>query len=927
MSEPPIVSIESPGDGASFDEGVTISMLGRVVDEAYDGQLDSLAATWAVDGGRVCSGAVFDSGGLSTCDYVFTAGEATITLTATDPAGQAATATATVQVNVNSAPTAQIIEPTPSGNYYSNYPIVFSGLATDGEDAADQLTVTFEDASGVLDIDGRPTSAGEVSGSVLLAEGNHFITMTVTDTTGRTGEDTVAIDVNGPNTIPSCVITAPESGFTTSTGETILFEGVATDPDIPYNTLDVSWVSDKDGVFGTSTPNSAGEFFVGVSTLSTNTHTITLEVTDETGALCTDAILVQIGNGPLVILDEPTTGSTYNQGDDLTFSARVSDAEDAATQVGFVWESDVDGTFSTQGANSSGVAAFTYDRLSLGTHTITVTATDTDGIASIDRATITVNGLPTAPGVTITPDPSTSGDNLTATVTTASTDPEGEAITYRYAWYQDGVVTAYTTNTINASAHSRGENWEVRVYANDGHGDSAPGTDSTTITNGAPSITTVTISPSTAYTNDTLTASATGWSDPDGDGEQLRYQWAKNGTDISGATDSTLEGSEFVKNDVITVTITPFDGYTTGTPVTSSSRTIRNSTPTAPTVSISPEYPEADDMLTCAVATASTDDDGDSISYTWSWTRNASATGIVSSTVDSSYTSNGDVWVCSVTASDGTATSSAGTDSATVGDYTAPSAPTLSSISPYRNEDYVTVSGSAEALSTVTLYKVTSTGTTTQSTSASASGSFSFSLTSLTRGGEYSFYAIATDGAGNNSSVSNTLSTEVCDPYDDYDLSTPSGDTCSDSITDWSTLNDSGGTVLTVTGNILDSSDEDWYLVQTSDLLSAGINYYRFHVELTHGSGNYVFIVHDGGCADAYIDCSTSGYTEYEVYAYDRNDSAHGTPADTRYCNYGSSPLYNNCDDLSSDYYIEVQRVRSSYDCEYYELEISNGIW
>jgi hypothetical protein len=172
-----------------------------------------------------------------------------------------------------------------------------------------------------------------------------------------------------------------------------------------------------------------------------------------------------------------------------------------------------------------------------------------------------------------------------------------------------------------------------------------------------------------------------------------------------------------------------------------------------------------------------------------------------------------------------------------------------------------------------------------------------------------------------------TVGTESCDPYDDYDLSTTSGDTCSDSIVDWAVLPDDGHTVLDVVGNILDAGDSDWYLVQSTDALTAGINYYRFHVRMTHGSGSYVFIVHDGGCEDAYVSCSTAGYTEYEAYAYDSNDSGHGTPGDTRYCSYGSSSLYNTCDDLSSDYYIEVRRTSSRYSCEYYELEISNGIW
>ena len=812
-------------------------MSGRVVDKRYTDSLDQERAVWAVNGAKVCDGAVFDTNGLSSCDYVFTAGDASVSLTATNPDGRTANAVSELTVNVNHAPTAEITSPEFGTEYYSNSLTLFEGVVGDGEDLPEQLTVVWESSlDGILPFSGAPSGDGKISGSTTLSVGEHQLVLTVTDTTGRTGTDTTSFNV------------------------------VA-------------------------------------------------------------------GSRPDLELLSPVSGDLANYGDVVHFEAHVSDAEDDPADLLFSWTSSIDGEFSTEGASSSGDAGFTYDGLTNGTHTITVTVTDLDGITARDSATLYVNTIPSAPTVLISPDPAGSDDDLAVNITSPSTDGEGDPITYSYLWYQNGVVTAYISNPLPRAATTRGEIWTVEVTPNDGHGDGLVGQDSISIGNGAPSATGVSISPATAYTSDTLSAVVTGWSDPDGDVEGYHYQWFKNGAPIGGATDPTLAGTYFSKGDDVVVEATPWDGTDEGTPLASGTRTIQNSAPTAPGVAVIPERPEQDDGLECTIVTASVDADGDSVSYTYSWTNNGSATGITTSTVSASYTSDGETWECTVTPSDGTTTGTGGVDSVLVNDYTAPDAPILTAIDPYRNEASAVVYGTTEANADVTLYMVTGTGTTTDTTTASAAGSFTFTE-ALTRGSSYTVYATATDAAGNTSGVSNTLSTEVCDPYDDYEDSSGYGDSCTNPVIDWSTVADDGATTISVTGNILEGSDDDWLLVQTSDSAGPGINYYRFHVEMTHGTGIYGFAVYEGGCASSYLDCAAgtssdpegSGYTEYEYYAEDVGDGSHSIPGETRYCYTGHGD-YNNCDDLSSDYYIHVFRNSSSYSCAYYELEITNGTW
>lgn len=931
-SLPPSVSIDTPPDQSTINEGVTVELSGLITDSYYRDQMETVTVTWAVDGGKICDDAVVDTNGRTTCDYIFSEGTSTITLTAVNPNGDKGVAESSVTVSKNDAPSGTIISPVATGSYYSDHAIEFLATVADGEDDPDQLTVSFESSlDGVLNLPGVPTSDGQFSGTASLTEGDHFLTMIVTDSTGRTGQDTVSIHVNGENNPPSCEILSPENYANFGVNETILFEATAFDQDIDANQLTVTFTSDKDGVIGNLTPSSNGNVQFGINTLSTNTHTVTMQVTDEIGSTCTDAVLLTVGNAPDVEITAPASGEVINEGDRVNFSALVSDIEDNASDIEVTWESSIDGVLFTQNASSAGNADFSTGALTRGTHSITASGLDSDGLTGRDAITLYVNGLPEAPTVTITPASPGSGDDLRATVTADAYDPEGDPITYSYVWYQNGVITAYTGNTLPNAATTRGENWEVMVTPNDGYGDGTPGYASVNIGNGAPSITGVTISPNIAYTDNELTAVPAGWSDPDGDSERYRYQWYLNGAALNGSTDPTLAETFFVKGDQVYVEVTPFDGTDTGTTVASGVLTILNSLPTQPTVSVTPEQPETDDALTCLVLVPSTDADGDAISYSYSWTNNGSPTAYTTATVPIGSTSIGETWECTVTPNDGTSNGTPGKDSVNVNDYTAPDAPVLSSIDPYRNEDTVTIQGSTEPFMDVTLYINSANGQTTDTTTANAVGSFTFTE-SLTRALTYTFYATAKDSNGNNSSQSNTVSTEACDPFDDYEDSTGYGDSCADPVVDWSTLTDDGSTTISIVGNILDANDSDWYMVSTSDLTSYGINYYRFHVELTAGSGHYKFVVYSGGgCSAANLDCSSGAqnyaYTEYEVYQQDQGDHAsHATPSDTRVC-YNSHGDYNNCDDFSDTYYIQVVRTDSGYDCSYYQLDVTNGQW
>ena len=358
----------------------------------------------------------------------------------------------------------------------------------------------------------------------------------------------------------------------------------------------MTWTSDKDGQLGTSTPTTQGEILFSTSSLTADTHTLTMTVTDEVGGTCSDLIQYTVGTVPTLTLIRPETDDVYATGAPVTFEAEASDAEDPPTSLRVTWHSSLDGLLGVLDADSAGLATFVSTTLSPGTHTLTTRVTDPDGLYAERTRNFRVNASPVVDSVTVTPSTGAVGDTLTCSATAADTDGTTPDITY--AWSDGSLGPNYLVSASNAP----GDVVTCTATATDDDGGTASGTATATVVNTDPELVAA-VNPSTGAVGDTLTCSAT-VTDVDGSVPSLDITWSSGAT---GAT-YTLTAAD-TPGTVVTCTVTATDDHG-GSAVDTASATVLNTEPELFDVTVSPSAGRVGDTLTCTAA--ATDADGGS---------------------------------------------------------------------------------------------------------------------------------------------------------------------------------------------------------------------------------------------------------------------------------------------------------------------------
>jgi uncharacterized protein YjiK len=364
-NSPPIVSVTSPIPGSTTVSGDSVTFSGTASD-IEDGDLASSIQWSSSIDGTIGAGASFTTNGLSE-------GSHDITATVTDSDGAVGIGSVSITVTaLNAPPVVTINRPVEGEIYASGQIVTFNASALDPEDGSRSSSLRWTSS-----LDGAIGVGGSFSKSN-LSIGNHLITATVLDTKGLAGSATVNITVIA-NTAPVVTITSPVEGSSTVLGQKVSFAGTALDTEDGSRTASLRWTSSLDGLIGT------GSSFTKTN-LTLGTHVITATATDLGGLQGSSSVTIVVveNSGPVVTIIGPADGASFASGQTIIFSGSALDEQDGDRTSSLKWTSSINGSIGKG-------AIFSKSSLSVGTHVITATATDTTGKTGSASITITIN--------------------------------------------------------------------------------------------------------------------------------------------------------------------------------------------------------------------------------------------------------------------------------------------------------------------------------------------------------------------------------------------------------------------------------------------------------------------------------------------------------------------------------------------------------
>ncbi|WP_416350892.1 PKD domain-containing protein [Rivularia sp. UHCC 0363] len=532
-------------------------------------------------------------------------GTYTATLTVTDSNGASTVETLTLNVN-NIAPTVTAGEDQTTIDFQA---ITFNGNYTD-PGILDTHTIRWEFGDGTV-------VENELNPNYTYTNpGTYTATLSVTDKDGGSSSDTLQIQVN--NAAPT---------ITEITGDTNLEEGAianfnATATSHGDDTLTYTWD------FGDGSTTVEGET-VNHQFADNGTYTVTLTVTNQGGST-QQTLTVNVDNV------SPVVEALDNQ---ITLQGTTVNFDGSFTDPGILDTHTIEWDFGDSFV-ATGILEPTHTYATPGTYNVTLTITDSDGAATQDILTVTVNNA--APTITELTGDTNINEGDTATFSANATDAGNDNLTYTWN-FGDG-AESQVGKIVNHKFVDNGT-YTVTVTVEDTNGASTQQTLTVQVDNVAPTITEIT---GDTVINEGDTANYTATVTDPGD-DKLTYSWNFG----DGSTPKTGENVSHIFTDdgIYTVTLTVEDGDG-GIATETITVTVNNVAPTITEITGDTNINEGDIATFKAIAN---DPGNDKLTYTWDF--GDGSTPIQGDNVSHKYLDNGDYTVTlTVTDDDGAST-------------------------------------------------------------------------------------------------------------------------------------------------------------------------------------------------------------------------------------------------------------------------------
>ncbi|MGA9763051.1 MAG: PKD domain-containing protein, partial [Gaiellaceae bacterium] len=394
---------------------------------------DSLSYTWAQTDNGGAPAVTLSDAHAAKPTFTAPAGTHTLVFSLTVNDGTLDSAADTVTITVtNRDPTANAGLDQPNVN--SNASVTLDGSGNDQD--GDSLTYTWvqTDNGGAPDVTLSNSHAAKPT--FTAPAGNHTLvfSLTVDDQNGGTATDTVTITVTNR---PPVANAGPDQGVNSNATGVTLDGSASSDQDGDH--LTYAWTQTSGPTVSLSDATAHKPTF----TAPAGTHTLvfSLTVDDQNGGTATDTVTITVANRPPVANAGPDQGVNANTKVTLDGSASSDPDHDSLT---YAW-TQVSGPAVTLSGATAQKPTFTAPA---GNQTLVFSLIVHDGFVPSPADTVTVGVGDRVPVANAGPDQSV---NTGASVTldgSKSSDPDGDALTYK--WTQSAGPTVALSSTTAA---------------------------------------------------------------------------------------------------------------------------------------------------------------------------------------------------------------------------------------------------------------------------------------------------------------------------------------------------------------------------------------------------------------------------------------------------------------------------------------------